>query len=375
MTTTVPQRSPQGVSTYPPRHILKNFPVTPNDFQVVKSEDFDPYRSGDYTVTSTNGTIAQLTTNSGGISMSTSGGSTSDESAIALERMMQFIPGNRLYADFRIAFPTANNDVNMYAGLFDTTDPSAAANGVYFVKPAGGSTVNLIILKGGTSTTFQNVADLSLPSGVYSDPNSSAATLSFTVSGGNYSAPVITAPGNGYRVAPLILATGATGSGATLVGVLGGSAVGAGPGYNTNSTQLPYSPLANVFLTNVGNGAYTTATTTITPWINLQLYYTGSGSLYVGVNGQIVCMIGGNSTGAGVIGVSAGSTVNVATKGPSFNVASVLASTNFVTGLATGDVYNILPLGVLYTGMGIKNTTANARLMYVSEYNICTEFN
>jgi hypothetical protein len=380
MSVTKPLRYPNAVTTYPPRHILADFPALPNDFQVVKGEDFLPYRASDFTVTQTNGTGASFAANAGAVKLSTTGTTNADKIFLAHTQGFQFEPGNKLYFDMRMAFPTANNDVNMYAGFVDNVDPSApATNGVYFLKPAGGSTVNLVILKGGTSTTFQNVADLAKPSGIYNDPFAATAALSFTLTGGNYASPVITSAGMGYRVAPLILLTGATGANATAIGVLGGSNVGTVPANQTVSTSLPYSSLSNVILTNVGNAAYTTVTNEIDPWINLQFYYDGKGTLYVGVNGRVVMSVGNSPANSPLVlgtGVAAGGSYNVATVGPTFNCSGTqLAATQYVIQPITGDVYNILPQNVLLPAFGFKNTTANARLMYVDEFNLCTEFN
>jgi hypothetical protein len=375
-----PQRSPQGVSTYTPRHVLRDFPYLPNDFTIIKGEDFWPYRAGDYTVTQTNGTAVQASTNGGSVKLSTTGSTAADKVLVAnTGSVQQFVPGNKVFFDTRLAISGAFSDTNMYCGLFDSVDPSAAiTNAAYFIKPSGGTAVNFVISKAGVVTTFSNVADLAKPSGIFNDQNAVTAVLSFIPSGGNYAFPIVNTPGNGYRVAPLILATGATGANATLTAVLGGS--GLNVQNPTSSTYgLPYAGIAAAIITNPGNAAYTTVTAEVDAWINLQLAYDGFGRLYVGVNGRVVLEIEGTASATGVTAVTAGQTYNLATSGvgPSFGATGTqLTTVNFSNVVpVAGDPINILPLAPMEWVTGFKNTTANARAMYVEEYNLATEFN
>jgi hypothetical protein len=73
-----------------------------------------------------------------------------------------------------------------------------------------------------------------------------AATVTFTLTGGQYTLPVIGSGGAGYLVAPLVTVTGATGSGAILTATITGGVVTA------------------ITIVNPGTG-YTTATATIAP--------------------------------------------------------------------------------------------------------------
>lgn len=81
-----------------------------------------------------------------------------------------------------------------------------------------------------------------------------AATVTFTLSSGGYSAPVISSPGSGYTYTPKIIPTGATGSGAELVATI------------TNGE------LTAVTITAPGTG-YTTVTATVQPPVKL-IYVT-----------------------------------------------------------------------------------------------------
>jgi hypothetical protein len=374
-----PQRAPQGMSIYPPRHLLRNFSYLSNDYLIYKNEDFLPYRSVDYTVTQTNGTAAQFNSNGGSVKLSTAGSTGADKIMLANQApFQQFMLGNQQFFDARVAISGAFTDTNMYCGLSDNADLSAATNGVYFLKPSGGTSVNFVIKKGGTTTTFVNIADLAKPSGIFGDAFSTPATASATIAGGNYTLPVITAPGSGYRVSPLALATGATGANATLAATVGGSAL---PTQNPSglSTQIPYAPVANLWIVNAGNAAYTTGTIEIDPWINLEFYYNGFGVLIAGVNGREILAIRGGAVDQGFTTITAGQsyTLGTAGVGPSFNAGGTqLTTTNFgPTPPQAGDPMNILPLTQLQMVCGFVNTTANPRAMYWDEYNVATEFN
>lgn len=71
-----------------------------------------------------------------------------------------------------------------------------------------------------------------------------AATATFTLTGGQYTLPVITSGGSGYLTAPRVTVTGATGTGAKLTAVLTGGAVTSitiddpGAGYTTATATL-----------------------------------------------------------------------------------------------------------------------------------------
>lgn len=71
-----------------------------------------------------------------------------------------------------------------------------------------------------------------------------AATVTFTLSGGAYTVPVITSGGTGYLVAPRVTPTGATGSGAVLTSTITDGVVTAinivspGTGYTTATATI-----------------------------------------------------------------------------------------------------------------------------------------
>jgi hypothetical protein len=373
-----PSRFIGGVSTYAKRNLLCDYPVVTTDYQNNHNEDFTPYVAANYTVTQTNGTAVGFPWNGGAIRLNTTGTTGADKIMLATPQLgYPLQPGNRTWFDLRVAFPTSGStDVNAYFGLFDNVDPTAASNGIYFIKPTGGTAVNLIIRKATVNTTFQNVADLIKPSGVFGDVNSVNAVLTFTPSGGNYSAPVIANPGLGFRVAPIIVATGATGANAIITSQLGGGNSLVSPP-QIGPTNIPYGSIAQVIIMNPGNGAYTTTLAEVDPLINLDFFYDGKGSFWAGINGRQVMSIIGSPTALGTIPVTAGGTYNVATTGPSYTATGTTLATTLYTGLAipAGDPYNIFPTVPLQIAFGFQNTTANPRAFYIEEINVGGEVN
>lgn len=373
----------KALSMMPQRSVLNTFPSVTNNFQITKSDDFLPYRAGDYTFTQTNGTAAPFIWNGGAVQLSTAGSTAADLAVLALpSSSWQIVPGNQLWCDTKLAIRSTSTDTNMYCGLFDAVNPTLATNGIYFIKPAGGTTVNFVIKKAGTTTTFQNVADLSRPSGLTSvqDPNASVGVLTATQSGGIYNSIVVTTPGAGYQSAPIVVATGATGTTATLYCQIGSTAYGVqsfAQASLPSSTGIPYGSLVAPYITAGGTG-YTTATVEVAALINLQFYFDGKGRIIVGVNGRQVMAIGGSAVETGPYNITPGSTYNLSSAGvgPDFSTTG----TQLTTALAPfqppiGSFYNIAPQGALLYDVGFFNTTANARSMVVDEYNLGTELN
>jgi len=372
-----PVRYTSGVNTFPAKHSMRNYPVVPTQFQITKGDDFIPFRqSTDYTATTggTGATAAAYPWNGGAVKI-TCGSTTPYKSMEALgANSIIFVPGNQCWHDVRVAVPTTGtsnpaNDATVYVGFFDNVDPSAATNGVYFVKPSGGSTVNFVILKAGTATTFSNIGDFSIPSGIYGDPLASNGSLAFNTTGTTYTNVTVNNPGFGYRVAPLVIATGTAGSGAQLYCQLGSSAGNPNADGQGNGSSL-YSP----YILAAGSG-YTanTLAADILPWINLQFYYNGKGRLEVGINGKLLMSLDKDAP-------------STATPGQTYNLASIsldsfnFSGTSLTTGVApvqpaVGDPYVALPQVPLQLAFGLVGTTANNRVMYVEEINIGTELN
>lgn len=371
---------PSGIGTMPPNHALATFPTLPTQWQIVKGDDFIPFRqSTDYTATTsgTGAAAAAYPWNGGAVKL-TSGSTTTFKSLEALgANCLEMLPGNGLWHDVRIGAPTGSqtnpaNDANIYTGFFDNVDPTAATNGVYFIKPSGGTAIHFVVLKAGVATTFQNVGDLSKPSGLFNNPSDILGTLVPNNTGTTLTSLAVGTAGFGYRAAPLLIVNGTAGSGAQAYCQLGGSAAFPTPGIaqsNQQSSSL-YSPI----VTAAGSG-YTAGTFSVDviPWINLQFVYTGKGRLVVGVNGRVVMAL----DTLGVNTAVPGQTYNTATIGsPSFN----FNSTTLTAGVMpvqppAGDPIVALPLVPMQLAFGIVGTTANNRIMFVEEVNIATELN
>ncbi len=373
----------KALSLMPQRSVINTFPTLANNFQIIKSDDFLPYRAGDYTLTQTNGSAAAFSWNGGAVQLSTTGATSADAAYLVLPSLSwQVVPGNQLWFDTKLAIRATSTDTTVYCGLFDNVNPASATNGIYFVKPFGGTTVNFVIKKAGTTTTFQNVGDLARPSGLTAvqDPNGSVGVLTATQSGGLYNSVVVTTPGAGYQSAPIVIATGSVGSGAALYAQIGSTAYGVqsfAQASLPSSTGIPYGSLAMPYITAPGS-AYTTATVEVAALINLQFYFDGKGRLIVGVNGRQVMAIGGSAVEIPPYVMVPGSTYNLSTPGvgPDFSTSGTQLSTALAPFQPPiGSFYNVSPQIALEYAVGFLNSTASARSLIVDEYNLGTELN
>ena len=366
-----PTRFPAGISTFPVQNVLNTFPTVPSQYQINRGDDFIPYSSGSYTATASTGAASANYSWNGGALKITGGTSTPFKSFLALgSGNIQIVPGNQSWHDVRMGVPTGSmknplTDSVVYSGFFDNADPASATNGIYFVKPAGGSVVNFVILKNSTATTFSNVADFAVPSGIYGDTASTAGTLTFNSTGTTFSSIAVGSAGAGYRVAPLCIPFGTAGSGAQVSVQLGGATQGGG----TVGSSL-YAP----YILAAGS-SYTAGTLgcDVIPFINLQFWYNGAGSLFVGVNGRSVLSLSVDGTAT-------------ATPGSTYSLGAGLANSyNFAgTSLSTsvapvqpypGGFYSVAPQVPLQLDFGLIGTSGNARYLYVEEINIGTEVN
>ena len=382
-----PVRFPQGLSTFPPKSILGSYPISTSSRQIAITDDFIPYRAGDYTVTTAvAGTAASFAWPSGAIKLATSANATD---TIYLQRngaAFQFGQGNQMWYDIKVAYPRSvnnTNDTNIYMGLGDGATFALSNNFIGFLKPSGGTAVHFIIKKATVVTTFQNIGDLGLPSGLYGDTNSINGTINTTVAGNAITATSIATPGAGYQCQPLVLSTTTSGA-AGLVPVLVQpflSAVTQGnPAVPISSTQLPYLSLGAPSVVNPAAGSFTNTASVSTylevePVIDLQFWLDPKGVLQVGVNGRVVMKIEGTATTLGLAGVAASSTVNVATAGPSFYSTTQISTALMPFQPAIGSAFNLIPLVPMNALVGMTNTSANIRNFYVMEYNVAVELN
>jgi hypothetical protein len=369
-----PTNFPSGISTYPGGSVLASFPSMPQRYQISKLEDFVPYRSADFTAT-TAGTGAAIAAFSwlGGVVRLTCGSTTTFKALLAFaNNYVQTVPGNGLWFEIKAGLPTAahtnpSTDAAFYAGFCDNADPTAATNGIYFYKPSGGSAVHFLVLKAGTATTFQNVADFAKPSGAFADPLDAAGALTANTSGTTLTTLAVTTAGFGYRTAPLVIINGTGGTLAAAYVQVGGAA-----GFPSLSAKMPGSSLYSTIITAAGSG-YTAGTFTadVIPWINLQFFYDGKGRLIVGVGGRIVLTL--DKYAQTVIAPGATVNVNTGAKNYNFNTTSLGTVVNITP--PAGDPIVALPLVPMTAAFGLVGTTANNRVAYVDELNTAVEMN
>jgi hypothetical protein len=366
---------PNGIGTYPGGNTLSSFPSLPGRFQAIRIEDFIPYRSADYTATTggTGAAIAAFAWNSGAVRL-TSGSTTPFKAVLAHgSNFVQCIPGNGIWYEMRAAMPTGSmtnpsNDADFYSGFCDNADPTAAANGIYFYKPSGGTAIHFIIRKASVTTTFQNIGDFAKPSGAYGDALDVAGTLTANATGTTLSSLTVGTPGFGYKVAPLLLINGTAGTGATAYVQTGGAA-----GYPTVSGRYPGSSLYAPIVTGAGSG-YTAGTFTadVIPWVNMQMFFDGKGRLQVGIGGRIVLTLDKYAQTK----ITPGDTVNTATGAKAYNFKDTTLSAGIMpVQPAPGDPIVALPLVLMQPAFGIVGTTANNRVAYVDEMNVAVELN
>jgi hypothetical protein len=118
-------------------------------------EDFDYYTAGNWTVTETQaGATQALANGDGGLLLLTN--TAADDDLVALQKVGEsflFAAGKRLFFEARFKVSDATqSDVVMGLQITDTT-PLDVSDGVFFIKAAGSTTVNLLVEKNGTATT------------------------------------------------------------------------------------------------------------------------------------------------------------------------------------------------------------------------------
>ena len=370
-----PTRFPSGLSTFKTNNVLGTYPSVPAPNQTGSiTMEMNPFVAGFYTQTNTTATITAGTGtpgtgfNGGVVSLAVTTAS-GGKAALALNgniatgQPAQFIPGNQFWFNTQVAhnstFLTDATAVSRY-GLFDVSDTTGTVtNGVYLEKvAASGGVCNLVIkntgLTGSTvTTTINNVCDLSRPSGIYGDTSSTVGTLTTAGSSNKYTSIAVATAGYGYSQAPLVRATGTSGSSpfAQL--------------YVQQQNGALYAP----YIAHVGGTGYTTFTNEVNHWLDLSFYYDGKGRFYFGVNGKVVLSIGMD----GAVALAAGGT---ATTGNSFYATNASMTTSIApVPPAPGSFDNIMPMSALNAGVGYALNTAATNIMFVDQLQIAAEYN
>jgi hypothetical protein len=392
-----PTRYPSGISTFKTNNVLSTFPSVPNPTQTdAFTLEMNPYLAGQYTVTATTATVTSgtgtpgtgfnggmvslaVTTASGGKAGLTVNGN------VATGQFTQFIPGQQVWFNTQVAHnSTFLTDITTVAryGLMDVTDPTGTiTNGVYFEKvAAAGGALNLVIkntgLTGSTvTTTINNVADVSRPSGIYNDTSSTVGTLTTTGSANKYTSIAVATQGSGYAQAPLVRALGSSGSSpfAQLYCNIGSNTnPNTAPG---NMGAQPAGYLYAPYIAHVGGTGYTTFTNEVNHWIDLSLYYNGKGSLFVGVNGKLVATVGiiqNQSTSSNVQNLAAGGT---ATTGNAFYITNASMTTSIAPVLPSPGTFDlIMPMVALNAGIGYALNTNATNIMFVDQIQAASEY-
>jgi hypothetical protein len=153
-----PTRLYAGLSTAYPNETLYSFPF-PDPFHTGSTQtlgsstytnDFNTLIGTDYTVTGTSSTFA-LTAGVGGLAILTPGGTTTATSAYKSGQFFQIVSGNRFWYTTRIQASAVAGNVSFYAGL---QAGSSTNDGLWFSKAAASTSINLVSVVGGTSTTI-----------------------------------------------------------------------------------------------------------------------------------------------------------------------------------------------------------------------------
>ncbi len=154
-----PQRFTSGLSTAFQNEVLYSFPF-PDPFHTgsnqglgssVYSNDFNTLIGTDYTVTGTSSTFALSNTVVGGAAVLTPGAASTASAAYKNGTFFQFQAGNRAWFSTRIQASAVSGTITYYVGL---RNGSGVTDGLWFVKPASSTSINLVSTVNSTATTL-----------------------------------------------------------------------------------------------------------------------------------------------------------------------------------------------------------------------------
>jgi hypothetical protein len=195
----VPSRFYGGVTNSGPfpYSLLGNYP---NPMPMVSPVDFDDfmgtYTAADWTIQQTGaGTTADTVGNGGLILQTTSGAGNDLQANVRPTAKFTFIAGNQFWFAANFQCSVANLS-QVTLGVMDTLVGLAPTDGVYFDKPSGGTVLNLVLRKAGTSTTIpiysSFAAATSYSVGFYYDGRGTPTLFGFCSA--NITAPVAYGP-------------------------------------------------------------------------------------------------------------------------------------------------------------------------------------
>jgi hypothetical protein len=153
-----PTRFTSGVATVDVSDPLGNYPF-PDPFHTGSSSttgtfsyanDFNTLIGTDFTTTGTSSAFA-LASGVGGIAVLTPGGATTATATYKTAPFLQFQAGNQFWYTCRFKASAVSGTKSFYVGL---RNGSSTTDGLWFVKAASSTSVNLVSTVGSTATTL-----------------------------------------------------------------------------------------------------------------------------------------------------------------------------------------------------------------------------
>jgi hypothetical protein len=160
-----PSRFLSGVATVDAQYPLGNYPF-PDPFHTSGStvattgsssytNDFNTLIGTDFTVSGSSSTFA-LANGVGGTAVLTPGGATTATAAYKPATFVQFQAGKKLWYTVRFKASAVGSTKAFYAGLRNGV---GVTDGLWFVKPASSTSLNLVSTVGSTATTLVTGVD------------------------------------------------------------------------------------------------------------------------------------------------------------------------------------------------------------------------
>jgi hypothetical protein len=157
-----PTRFTYGLATVTKQSPLGNYPL-PDPFHTASTPNLDVTSyandfftlgttTNDWTITGTSSTFA-VTNGVGGLALITPGATTTTTTVAAAHESFQFVSGQKFWYVARVAASAVAGNVAFQFGLSNSTS-ATPTDGLWFVKAAASTSVNLVSRVGSTSTTL-----------------------------------------------------------------------------------------------------------------------------------------------------------------------------------------------------------------------------